>query len=161
MRSRHGAIALALVALTLTAACAADEDGNGVATGVSPGQTATPSASANQNPQRFAACLREHGVDVADPPPGEQVEIPAKDDRTRAALRFCAEFAPPNQNADRTLDPAAARAYAGCIRDKGFPDFPDPDANGLRIPKDLINDERFKAADRECSVLLNEGKGGK
>ncbi len=162
MRSRHLWTALALAIAALGAiACVAEDDGHGIATGSSPGQTDAPSATASQNPQRFAACLRERGIDVADPAPGEQVEIPEKDDRTRAALRFCAEFAPPNQNEERAIDPAAARAYAGCIRGKGFPDFPDPDANGPRIPKDLIDDERFKTADRECSALLNQGKAGK
>jgi hypothetical protein len=161
MRARHIFTALVIAIVAATAACTSADDGNGVATAQSPGQTSSPSADGASNAQAFAACLRERGIDVADPRPGEQVEIPAKDDETRDALRACARFAPPSQQRERGLDPAAARAYAGCIREQGFPDFPDPDANGLRIPKDLIGNEQFEAADRECAPLLNESKGGK
>lgn len=161
MRPRHVLMALTIAAAMLTVACTNNTSDNGVATGVTPGQTATPTVTATPDAQRFAACLRERGIEVDDPPPGGQVEIDQKDDDTRAALRACARYAPPSRLEDRALNPAAARAYAGCVRGKGFPDFPDPDANGLRIPKELAGDERFEAADRECAPLLNNGKGGK
>lgn len=161
MRSRLVTALLAIALATLAVACTNDKDDNGVATGLSPGQTASPTATTTPDARRFAACLRERGIEVADPPPGGQVEIPEKDDDTRAALRACARYAPPSRQEQGTIDPAAARAYAACIREKGFPDFPDPDSNGPRIPKELVKDERFEAADRECGPLLNNGKGGK
>lgn len=125
--------------------------------------SATPTNSTSTpDPRRFAACLRERGIDVPDPGPGEQVELQTKDDKTRAALRACAQYAPPReQEEDSVLDPAASRAFAQCIREHGFPDFPDPDEQGPRIPKDLIHDERYTAAERECAHFLNEDKGSK
>jgi hypothetical protein len=159
MRTRILA-ALAIAALATLTACT-NQPSSQVATAESPGGT-TATATPTQDPRRFAECLRGRGIDVPDPQPGEQVELPDKDDRTRAALRACAQFAPPSRPENESaFDPAASRAYAACIRQQGFPDFPDPDERGPRIPKDLVNDERFTAADRECAHHLNEGKGSK
>lgn len=148
-----------IAVLAMLTACT-NPPSNEVATADSPAATTSSTSDATPDPRRFAACLRERGVDVADPQPGQQVELPNKDDKTRSALRACAEFAPPSQQEDSSIDPAAARAYAQCVRAQGFPDFPDPDENGPRIPKNLIDDERFNTADRECAHHLNETKGG-
>ena len=149
-----------LVAAGLTA-CANDASDD-VATAESPGVSATVSPSATPDAKQFAACLRARGLEVDDPPQGGQVRLNSKDDKTRAALRACQRYAPVTTRDDEgAIDPAAARAYAACIRGKGFPDFPDPDSRGPQIPKDLIHDERFKAADRDCAHHLSETKGAK
>jgi hypothetical protein len=145
------------VALTVPALAACAKDG---AEGVASAESSTVAPSTAPDGKQFAACLRERGIDVADPTPGGQVRLAGKDDRTRAALRACQRFAPPQEpQAEGSVDPAAARAYAACIRGKGFPDFPDPDARGPQIPKNLVHDQRFKTADRECAHHLNEAKG--
>jgi hypothetical protein len=125
-------------------------------------QASVPATSvAPDTGRQFAACLRSRGVDVADPAPGQQVQLKSKDDKAKAALRACAQFAPiATTGPDDTFDPVAARAYAACIRAKGFPDFPDPDDQGIRVPKNLVNDARFNQADRDCAPLLNQPSGG-
>jgi hypothetical protein len=163
MRRQLTTAALLVAALATAGACT-NPPSSQVATAQSPDQTATAAPGDPTNspdPRRFAACLRERGVDVPDPQPGEDLKLPNKDDRTRSALRACAQFAPPSQQEETGFDPAASRAYAQCVREQGFPDFPDPDERGPRIPKDLINDDRFNAADRECAHHLNESKGNK
>ena len=163
MRRSLAVAALVAAGLASATACTGDSGGPGVATASSSDEpSAQATASGAPDARRFAACLRERGIEVADPPPGEQVELATKDERTRAALNACARYAPPSdRGGESPIDLASARAYAACVRDKGFPDFPDPDSSGPRIPKDLIDDERFEAADRECAHHLNEGKGGK
>jgi hypothetical protein len=163
MRTRQTALAALLIAVLATLAACTNQPSSQVATAQSPDQeqAATTNPTNSPDARRFAACLRERGIDVPDPQPGQQVRLPSKDDKTRDALRACAQFAPPSQQEESSFDPAAARAYAACIRAQGLPDFPDPDERGPRIPKDLVNDERFAAADRECAVHLNEGKEGK
>jgi hypothetical protein len=147
-----------VVVMVLGLAGCTDDGAGEVATA----QSSTVAPSAAPDGKQFAACLRERGIDVADPTPGGQVRLPNKDERTRAALRACQRFAPPQEpSGEGTFDAAAARAYAACIRGKGFPDFPDPDSRGPQIPKNLIHNERFKTADRECAHHLNEAKGKK
>jgi hypothetical protein len=65
------------------------------------------------------------------------------------------------------VDPSdAALAYAQCVRDAGFPDWPDPDTDGrMRIrmgPGTGIdqNDPRLHAAMTACQDLRPEGMGG-
>ncbi|MBM7789773.1 hypothetical protein [Tenggerimyces flavus] len=157
--TRHTNLAVLIAALAMATACTPPPS-NEIATAASPTATTSATSRATADPHRFAACLRERGIDVADPRPGQQVELPDKDDRTREALRACAQFAPPSQQQESSFDPAAARAYAQCVRAQGLPDFPDPDERGPRIPKNLIDDERFRAADQECSHHLNDAKGG-
>jgi hypothetical protein len=122
--------------------------------------SATSSSTATPDARQFAACLRARGIDVADPRPGGNVQLTTKDDKTRAAIAACQQYAPTTTDRTDNIDPESARSYAACIRGKGFPDFPDPDASGPRIPKELIHDQRFNAADRDCSRLLI-GSGGK
>lgn len=157
--TRHLSLAVLIAALAMLAACT-PQPSNEIATASSPAATSSATAKSTPDAHRFAACLRERGIDVADPAPGGQVELPNKDDKTREALRACAQFAPPSQQQDSAFDPAASRAYAQCVRAQGLQDFPDPDERGPRIPKDLVNDERFKAADQECAHHLNGSKSG-
>lgn len=156
------AAALALFVLGLSG-CSPGPDESGVASAQSesPQPSSPISAGGKATAQQFAACLRARGIDVEDPPPGQQVKLTSKDDKTRDALRACAQFAPhTSSEPEDSFDPVAARAYAACIRSKGFPDFPDPDDQGLRIPKNLINDERYNQADRECASQLTQPGGG-
>lgn len=138
-----------------------DEQGVASAQSESPRALSPGRASGTASAHEFAACLRARGLDVEDPPPGEQVRLESKDEKTRAALSACAQFAPSTSSeSEDAFDPVAGRAYAACIRTKGFPDFPDPDDQGLRIPKSLVNDSRYAQANRECASHLNQSTGG-
>lgn len=157
-----GAAVVAVILATLPG-CSPGSTADEVASApsVSPSAGGPTTTSGSGDGRQFAACLRSRGLDIADPAPGEQIELKTKDDKTRAALQACAQFAPATETEPDTFDPVAGRAYAACIRTKGFPDFPDPDDQGLRIPKNLASDTRYHQADRDCAPLLNRPTGGK
>ncbi len=169
-RRRAGVLAAtALAALALTG-CGGSGGGGG-AGGASP----TPSASSSgQDGVRWARCMREHGVDVADPSADGQVRVTA-DDRNAAALeaatKACAAHAP-----KLDLDPARqqqvqqqALAFARCMREHGI-DVPDPQAKGDgsvvigrpgqggAMPD--LQSPAFRAAQEACSKLLPKPPGG-
>ncbi|MCK2216319.1 hypothetical protein MF672_021305 [Actinomadura sp. ATCC 31491] len=57
----------------------------------------TPSAEDYDKMLKFAQCMRAHGVDVADPKPGQPMRIMAKGgskDKLEAAHKACEEYAP-------------------------------------------------------------------
>jgi hypothetical protein len=51
----------------------------------------------------------------------------------------------------------AALAYAQCVRDNGYSEFPDPTPDGLRFLIDPQNVARFKKAADACRALAPEG----
>ena len=156
---------LLLVPLFATGtACGDEERATGVASALSERDTATASPSdepSTDNAQiAYARCLRDHGVEVADPAPGESVKIEgAKTPTLRVALEACRTLAPASELGDK-LDPAQLLAYSVCIRANGFPEFPDPDAEGeLLIPKSVVRMPAFEAAERVCAGQLGKPSG--
>src|SRR4051812_43846988 len=102
-------IVIAIAAMTL-AGCTSGH--------AQPGDTPDTAALAHQ---QYLACLRDHGV--AQPKPG--APQPTTDpDVMQAAQAACAQQAPvpATESAD---DLAARRATAKCMRDSGYPDWPD------------------------------------
>jgi hypothetical protein len=152
------------IVLGLTLAACGDRDtGDGIATADRPrAASGPPSADEPQQQRSFAECLRQHGVDVPDPAPGEPVRLSDKSDTVRRALDACREFAPPDRANSARLDPEAERRYAECMRRNGVPDFPDPDPEeGLLIPKSFTSSPQFEAADRICGAALDPKGAGK
>jgi hypothetical protein len=163
MRSRRlriGLVAvLALLALGLTAC--GRKTGSGIAT-ASGGKNnkATPSASPQpgdreEQMRKFAACMRDHGVDVEIAAPGKnsdeggvtvhsagpqdrggQGDVRPDSDTFKKAEEACRSLAP---NGGDLPKPSAAeleqlRKFAACMRSHGIdvPD-PDPDGGGIQI----------------------------
>jgi len=103
MRRTHPlAVAAVSAALMALAGCG---DGQPTARPAGPASaTVTPSAggSGDADPRgqllRFARCMREHGIDVADPPAGEdRITInpgTSTDAQVQAAQQACAQYAP-------------------------------------------------------------------
>ena len=57
-------------------------------------------------------------------------------------------------------DAEKAVAYAQCMRKSGFPDFPDPDAEGRILLRQRLDDRSapaFRAAHAACNDLAPEG----
>jgi hypothetical protein len=133
-------------------------DGTGADDAGRDGASASPPAAGDDERQRqFVECLREQGVDVADPQPGQPLELDkANDPATRDALRACREFAPAASNREKAeVDLGQQREYAACMRANGLSDFPDPDPDaGLLIPKSMVNSPEFQRADGECGALM-------
>jgi hypothetical protein len=142
------------------------------------GATATPTASASLSDEqrrelalKFAQCMRDHGVQIADPGGGPDTSVTigpgqrgAADEKTRAALEACRQYLP---NGGALARPDAqqieqARRLAQCMRDHGVSKFPDPNADGaIELGDSGIdpNDATFKAANEACKSL-RPGPGG-
>lgn len=134
-----------VAALALSGCQSGSDDDSGVASagggGAQPSLSAAAGMSDEQRQLKFTACLREQGLDVPDPQPGQKGPRfnggsdvdPAK---VQAALQQCREYAP-NGGQPRQLDAGQVeqvRKLARCMRENGVPNFPDPAADGRIQP---------------------------
>jgi hypothetical protein len=145
---------------------------------------ASPSASRDRQMRdaqlQFARCMREHGIDMPDPKPGQggiQLRVPAgtSPDKVDAADDACRKYMekfkpPPMSEAQQKEFRDAALANARCMREHGV-DIPDPTfgADGtatIKIRKGAggnglsPDDPRFQKAQKACEHLLPFAKGG-
>jgi hypothetical protein len=115
----------------------------------------------------FIACMREQGVEMVDPIPGDnsgrsaliyEIDVNGKgsDPAFQAALETCSEFLPAPPPAEPVTDDelAALRAYAQCMRDNGIEDFPDPEPDGDLNYWHLEGDPVADAAAEACAHIL-------
>ncbi|MDF5756198.1 hypothetical protein [Spongiactinospora sp. TRM90649] len=120
------------------------------------GTTGTPGVSpAQEHDQiiKYVQCLRQHGVEAPDPPPGENsLRIKAgSPEKGQAAQEACKQHAPktgggPN-NADDDED---MLELARCLRERGL-DVADPQpGKGVRIPDGDRNEQLVQACTREA-----------
>jgi hypothetical protein len=123
---------------------------------------------------KFAKCMRQNGVDVPDPQPGQPGIIfgqrgPNPDDADfRAAEEECRkhlEAARPELTEEQEAEfRDAALKHARCMREHGI-DIPDPTFDGggrasLRLDGKIDpTDPRFQEAERECQ-RYRPGIGG-
>lgn len=145
-------------ALTLTACGGGGGDRNVATAGGSATPTASATADTAAQTRQYVDCLRAHGVDVADPQPGQPLTLDkVNDPATRSALQTCRNLAPQNSDNRTKVDSEQERQYAACMRRNGIPSFPDPDPDaGLLIPKSLANDPHFAQAESACASLLGK-----
>ena len=126
---------------------------------------------------KFARCMREHGIDMADPQPGQRgirIEQPkgVSPQKMEAADKACHKYLeavkPPELSEDEQKEfKEAALAHARCMRENGIASFPDPtfDENGgaqIRIDRRSgINPEsqKFQAAQKECESKMPQLDG--
>jgi hypothetical protein len=185
MRTRYLPLVGALVLAVALGGCRAKSGSDGVATA----SGKTPKSKQSAGPEdvtdkmrKFAACMREHGVDMPDPkvvegddgrsgtvfelPEGEQ-GAPAPDPKkVEAAQKACAQHLP--DGGDLPKPDAATvekmRAFAKCMRENGIENFPDPDDNGLvEIRPDNgfdPRDPKFAEAQKKCEQYGPAGPGG-
>jgi hypothetical protein len=189
MRSRRLRIGLvgvlAVLALGLVA-CGAKKGNNGIAT-AGGNNKASPTASVDPAEQmrQYAACMRAHGVDMADPQTadgpangtvgnggpvvasGGPVGMGPDNPTFQAAQTACRSLAPnggnmPKANAQQIEQ---LRQFATCMRAHGvnMPD-PDPDTGGIMIqnsggPNTGLDPQSptFKAAQEACRNLMPTG----
>jgi hypothetical protein len=168
---RGGGAAL-LLALTLSAGgCGPNEGSDGIATAGGPrgGDSPSPTGPSQENMQErmlaYARCMRENGIpdfpdpDFTDDGRGVSLRMPEGVDRQKveAANEQCRQYMP-NGGEPGQVDPQALerlRKFAQCMRDNGFPDFPDPGAGGLMIngnehPEWSPDNPDFVAAQKAC-----------
>ncbi|GAB3673482.1 hypothetical protein GCM10027589_43280 [Actinocorallia lasiicapitis] len=112
---------------------------------------------------KFARCMRENGVPMEDPKPGNTLTIGADagDPKATKAFEACKRFAPVPQGGDFKRSPqelAALAKYAKCMREHGI-DMPDPRADGG--PSAAMKDgdmPKVEAASKACAGLLPGGE---
>lgn len=135
---RRGLIASAMLSLVVVAAaCAESSAGPGVAgegsTSASP--SASPSGDLRDAQLAYAQCMRDHGItDFPDPQPGGGIALqgePGSDldpdsPQFQDADEACNSLLPPPSGEEEEEAREEMLAYAECMREHGFPDFPDP-----------------------------------
>jgi hypothetical protein len=166
LRTGLGVSALLLM-VVLATACAGGSKGPGVA---GHGTSSTPSASPSVDPRAaelaYAKCMREHGIsDFPDPQPGGGLAIqvePGSDldpdnPQYKAADDACKSLLPPPPSEeDQAQEFADMLAYAKCMREHGFPTFPDPkpgegiDLDVGKHPELDPSNPQFQAANEVC-----------
>lgn len=114
----------------------------------------------------MAQCMRDQGMDVADPEEGGGVQIQGRGKKMSKkkvddAMAACRKFAP--QGLDKGADPKAMdnmREYAKCMRENGVEEFPDPQGGGMRLDAKVAEDPDVPAADKKCKPKMGKGGGG-
>ncbi|GIF26759.1 hypothetical protein BJ973_000151 [Actinoplanes tereljensis] len=167
---------MTLTALALALTCLAACGGGGTEdTGIaSAGGAATPSASASAGATgdglKFAACMRENGIDMPDPDPSsaggglQSVRGSADQTKLNAALQKCQQYRPTGGQGSALSDPANQKQLeelAKCFRSHGV-DVPDPDpATGFRglttQLQTLQADPDWNTAMTACQSLMPTG----
>jgi hypothetical protein len=177
---------LALIAaLALLSGCAGNKDkGDGVATAGDGKATASTGADADQGDiaaqtAKYASCMRENGVDMPDPevdddgrvqfraPAGGGDAQPADREKIQAAQEKCKQYLPnggePPKLSTEELD--QMRKFSQCMRENGYPDFPDPQPDGgIRIDGDSSrgmdpNSQQWKDAHEKCEQYMPNRPG--
>jgi hypothetical protein len=160
---------LALLGAVLLLAACEDPPPAGIATagGATPSRAARAETYADRMLQ-WARCMREHGVEMADPDPDGSVQLADPRSKVKPAVQkaveACQPLHPPAEMMPLpTLPPEqidAARRYARCMREHGVPEFPDPDEGGL-FTRDMDPSvdqagPTFQAAFRACGSIIGE-----
>jgi hypothetical protein len=167
VKRTHWAVPVALMLLAVTACTSGDEEGVATVDGGGAPTTAPPTDDILALELEFIACMRDQGVEMVDPIPGDtsgrsaliyEIDVNGKgsDPAFQAALDVCAEFLPEPPPAEPPTDDelSALRAYAQCMRDNGLPDYPDPGPDGQLDYWLLRDDPVAQAAVEACGHLV-------
>jgi hypothetical protein len=164
------ALGLLLAAALLAAACATDNAAN-TPPAENPEPPVSETAVAGEPALAFAQCLRDRGLDVADPAPGETVVIQgvdADDPATQAVVQDCAQrhlaggearVSVGGSMGENLADLENLIRFVDCMRDNGI-DMADPDPDGrLPLPENVAPDSlEFRSALDQCARHLEGGR---
>lgn len=166
--------AFALLLAVGAAGCGRNNDPT-VATANPGAPKASASAAGNGEGSglKFSQCMRDQGFTwFPDPGPdgGSKVSVPDGTDQTKfkKAEETCKVYAPGSGQNGRKLsdeDLDKVRQVSRCMRDHGFPKYPDPDANGsITIDSKVFgvepDDPAFQKAMQECQKYLPPRRSG-
>ena len=178
---RRTLLALAATLLLLAGCAGEKEDGDGVAS-AGDGKASATTGTTNDGDiaaqtAKFAQCMRDNGVDMPDPKvDGDKVtmEGPAGGadagdrEKVRAAQEKCKQYLPnggePPKMSDEDIE--KMRKFAQCMRENGYPDFPDPQPEGgFRIENDGSSgmdpeSQQWKDAHAKCEQHMPARPGG-
>lgn len=162
MRGRERARAATLLATGLLAGLLAgcgtgDGGGADVASVTGAGTQAAASAQPTEDPKekalKFAQCMRENGIDVPDPKPGQGVRLtlrPGSEQQMEKARAACKEWEPAGGERGGGRNDERLRAMAACMRENGVENFPDPENGMMRITPEVGEDPDFDKAREKC-----------
>jgi hypothetical protein len=161
-------LAAALMTSALGVAACGSDSGSG-------GEPASDSRQKMQDAAlKFARCMREHGIDMEDPQPGQRgirlsqpkgVSPQKMEAADQACRKYLEDVKPPELSEEQQKEfQEAALANAKCMREHGI-DMPDPTfgANGeaqIRIgPGSGINPDspKFQEAQKACESTMPFG----
>jgi hypothetical protein len=160
MKRKHlGTVAGALLVLAASACSGSGSASHAVA---------SPTASARQAYLAYARCLREHGVDEADPSfdqngnPIWQVNPKQVPQDEVLPCQYLLQGIV-NSQSRQPANPARLAAmtrFSRCMRQHGMPGWPDPSSDGSGFPttSDPTLDPAFQPALTACNSLLPTGK---
>ena len=165
MRTATAALALA-VSCTLAGCGGSGSSTDGVASGGgAKGPTAAATASvADGDVVKWTQCLREHGVDVQDPPPGGAATLPLDGPGVKDAMDKCKQYQSITQG-KTGLDPndpaqqERRRQFAKCMRADGV-DWPDPVAGQQQATAPAMTPQLMDVFTK-CSKKFPVAGGGK
>jgi hypothetical protein len=158
---------LALAVACAAAGCGGHESSKDDVASAGGGAPATAAASASAGPGdvvKWAQCLREHGVDVQDPPPGGMVTLPMDSPALKDAMDKCRQYQTTTQGRTgyRPNDPAQQellRKFAKCMRDHGV-DWPDPVPGQQAATAAAMTPQLMDVFDK-CSKAFPQTGGGR
>jgi hypothetical protein len=170
MGVRWRLLAVAAAACALLGGCAnSADDGNKVAsisTSATPGDQQSNDGKTDEDKMReFAACMREHGIDMEDPTSGPggggmSISVDAKDEgKMKAADEACRPLLP-NGGKPPKLDAAQLdelRELAKCLREHGL-DVAEPSADDPGISIKDGDKAKVDAAHQACGMDHGPGK---
>lgn len=156
---------VAIIVIVLLAACGGSSDSKEIPSAGDAGGSQSTSTQPAAGAQAYTDCMRDQGVEMSDPDP--QTGLPqfgasvnTESAEVQAALDACQDLLPSGIRGDTgEQDLGPYLAYAGCMRENGFPDFPDPQSgpNGMFAGSGLDrNDPAYQQANSVCGDLLND-----
>ena len=178
MRVRTGLICSLLVAVSLAGCGGTGTDSGGVASVNGDGKAApsAPSAAdAKSSGLQYANCMRQNGIaNFPDPTIGDngQVSFDVPDDipdsELNKAEKKCQQFrgAGPGGGGTNATQAERQRKLAQCMRDNGFPNWPDPEADGsMRVDFEKQglsgpDDPKLKVAQDKCREFQPSAPAG-
>jgi hypothetical protein len=186
---RHIATAAAFAVLAIAAGCShsASPKVASAAGGSQPHPSSTaspgpsPAADAADRQIQFQQCMHDHGVEVEVGPDGKLDIAPSQGSigKPTAQIEACQAYLPNGGTKSRAPvtpeDIEILRHLSQCIREHGFPDWPDPDPetgamNLNSMPnqgRDIKSNPQFRQAAQACQGIMasaypsaNIGGGG-
>ncbi|GAA0961325.1 hypothetical protein GCM10009550_53750 [Actinocorallia libanotica] len=149
------------------AACGGSDAGTEIASaGGDPTVSASASPGAEGSFVKYAACMRENGIPMEDPEVDAggrakvQLSVPEGVDKStvEAAEKKCRPLMP-NGGELAKANPEGRKAMLAmsrCMRENGYPTFPDPSPDGgMRLDHDSgidFSDPAFQAAQEKCQA---------
>ncbi|MFC6017997.1 hypothetical protein ACFP2T_17480 [Plantactinospora solaniradicis] len=178
MHIRTGLVCGLLVAISLAGCGGSSEEGGGVASVNGDGKaapSAQSAADAHSSGLQYANCMRQNGIPTfPDPTVGDNGELSfdvpddIPDSELNKAEKNCRQYRGSGRAGDGTDAQHAERQrnLARCMRDNGFPTWPDPEADGsMRVDLDKLglsgpDDPKLKAAEEKCRQFQPSAPAG-